>query len=61
MPEFTETGFQKIKIPEDVFLEILDARDEALAARNVRVEEMAVGLSISSKFILFPVISIFCR
>ena len=45
MPEFTETGFQKIQIPEDVFLEILDARDEALAARNVRVEEMAVGLS----------------
>ena len=44
LPEFTETGFQKMPIPEELFLEILEARDEALAAGNVTVEDIDAGV-----------------
>ena len=44
LPEFTETGFQKMPIPEELFLEILEARDEALGAGNVTVEDIDAGV-----------------
>lgn len=44
IPKFTKEGFLKTKIPEHLYLDILEAREEALKKNNISVEAHEAGV-----------------